>query len=361
LEKEQLNLKSHILITGSGGLIGSAAVEHFCSKGEAVVGVDNDMRSIFFGNEASNQTTIDYLIEKYKNYVHIPLDINNEDKMTDIFQEFNFKNILHTAAQPSHDKAAEIPLVDFEVNAVATLKLLNIYKNFAPGASFVFMSTNKVYGDAPNLLEMNESEKRFDFADPRFFNGINENFPIDNSMHSLFGVSKLSADLMVQEYGKYFDLGTTVLRGGCLTGPLHAGAKQHGFLSYLVKSLMKSGSYQIIGYKGKQVRDQIHSSDVSQIVELFFNNPTKGEVFNIGGGRENSLSILEILNYLKESHGLTFQLSYEETARKGDHICYYTDLSKLQRRFASFKIKYPVYSIIDEIVEFEKNLSNFQD
>jgi CDP-paratose 2-epimerase len=350
-----------ILVTGSGGLIGSAVVEYFCDIGEKVLGVDNDNRKQFFGQAASTEPRSLYLKQTYQNFKHFNLDISNYEGLKELFAQYDIKAIIHAAAQPSHDKAAEFPLTDFDNNATSTLKILEIYRQFAEEATFVHMSTNKVYGDGPNKLELKESDLRFDFADPDLSEGIAENFTIDNCLHSLFGVSKLAADVLVQEYGKYFGLRTNVLRGGCLTGPSHAGAKQHGFLSYLIKSAVHDGSYRVIGYKGKQVRDQIHAKDVAQIISKIIENPTQGEVFNLGGGRKNSLSILEIIEYLRNTHGLELNIQYENSPRIGDHICYYTNRRKLKSYYPDIKIEYPIFKIIDEMVQHEKYKFKQQD
>jgi CDP-paratose 2-epimerase len=339
-----------ILITGSNGLIGSSCVEFFCKQDNQVLGIDNDSRSVFFGNESSTSQVGLKLKENYKNFYLYHTDISDKDSLKDIFVKNSFDLIIHTAAQPSHDKASEIPELDFKINAVATTYLLQFYREFCPSASFIFLSTNKVYGDNPNKIKMLENEMRFDFDDKMYNLGIHENLSIDNTTHSLFGASKLAADIMVQEYGKYFGLNTAVLRGGCLTGPLHAAAKQHGFLSYLIKSCIRDRSYEVIGYKGKQVRDQIHSFDVANMISMLTKIPLRGEIFNIGGGRENSASILEIIKVIEEKLSMKINTSYQEKPRIGDHICYYTDMSKLKTFLPKFEIKYSLHEIIDELI-----------
>ncbi len=345
----------NILVTGSSGLIGSACVDFFCKKNNLVVGIDNDSRSVFFGEDSSTKFVGQSLKVKYDNFSLVEIDISNRESLEDVFRKYKFDLIVHTAAQPSHDKAADIPEIDFRIKALATTYLLELYKSYCPRALFIHMSTNKVYGDNPNKVELVELEKRFDFAEPLFKNGINEDMSIDNTTHSLFGASKLSADIMVQEYGRYFDLNTVVLRGGCLTGPLHASAKQHGFLSYLIKSIIHESKYEIIGYKGKQVRDQIHAYDVVQIISLFVENPCKGEVFNIGGGKENSASIVELIEKIEAKEKINIEIDYIEKPRVGDHMCYYSDTTKLKRYLPNFNYKYNLDEIIEEQLWSYKN------
>jgi CDP-paratose 2-epimerase len=339
-----------ILVTGSSGLVGSACVKYFCRKGVEVIGVDNDSRSIFFGEESSTLEVGKRLTEEFNSFKWYKTDITNKSQMKTLFAKYNFEAIIHTAAQPSHDKAAEIPSLDFSVNAVATTYLLELFRDYCPEGVFIHMSTNKVYGDNPNKIELIENETRFDFFDPNYVNGISESMSVDGTTHSLFGASKLSADIMVQEYGRYFGLKCVVLRGGCLTGPMHASAKQHGFLAYLVKEIVANAKYEIIGYSGKQVRDQIHSTDVARIIEQLIQNPGHGEVFNLGGGKSNSASILELITKIENKLKIKVETSYVEKPRIGDHICYYTDWSKLRNHLKGFELKYSLDSIVDEMV-----------
>ena len=339
-----------VIITGAGGLIGSEAVRSF-NKNNLVWGIDNDMRSVFFGPQGSVKSTIEDL-QSLDSYTHLWTDISNESSISKIFEKIRPDIVIHCAAQPSHDKAASIPLLDFNVNAFGTLNLLEATRKYCnDDAVFIHMSTNKVYGDRPNHLSLKESELRYDFLDEKFSNGIDERLSIDQCMHSLFGASKVSADIMAQEYGRYFGINTGIFRGGCLTGPQHAGVELHGFLSYIVKCALQDKPYTIFGYKGKQVRDQIHSSDVISAFECFIENPTPGEVFNIGGGKENSASILEVINLIEDTSGKRLMYDISESNRAGDHICYYTDLSKLKTQFPKWKITRSLKEIIEEIVK----------
>ncbi|MFY9751167.1 MAG: NAD-dependent epimerase/dehydratase family protein, partial [Candidatus Acidiferrales bacterium] len=289
----------NILITGSSGLIGSEAVEYFDRQGHTVVGVDNNMRRVFFGPEGDTAWNLARLKSVTSRFEHRDLDIRDREGIFALFKEHPFDAILHCAAQPSHDKAREIPLVDFEVNGVGTANLLEAMRQFCPEASLVFLSTNKVYGDAPNEVTMRELPMRYDYAKADDSEGINEECRIDRTTHSIFGASKAAADLLAQEYGRYFGLNVGVFRGGCLTGPNHSGVQLHGFLSYLVKVALAGETYTVFGYKGKQVRDNIHSLDVVRAAEEFFRNPRPGEVYNIGGGRDNSVSILEAFERIR--------------------------------------------------------------
>jgi len=339
-----------VIVTGAGGLIGSEAVRSF-NKNDLVWGIDNDMRSVFFGPQGSVKSTIADL-QLLDGYTHLWTDISNESSISKIFEKIRPDIVIHCAAQPSHDKAASIPLLDFNVNAFGTLNLLEATRKYCnDDAIFIHMSTNKVYGDRPNHLNLKESELRYDFLDEKFSNGIDERLSIDQCMHSLFGASKVSADIMAQEYGRYFGINTGIFRGGCLTGPQHAGVELHGFLSYIVKCAIQEKPYTIFGYKGKQVRDQIHSSDVISAFECFIENPLPGEVFNIGGGKENSASILEVINLIEDISGKRLMYDISESNRAGDHICYYTDLSKLKIKFPKWKITRSLREIIEEIVK----------
>lgn len=341
-----------VLITGSNGLIGSSAANFFLKKGAIVFGIDNNMRQVFFGKEASTNSQ-EKILEKNQNYHHFQIDIRETDKVKSIFEQNKFDLIIHTAAQPSHDKAKDIPILDFEINALSTLNLLEFTRQFQKEAVFIFTSTNKVYGDMPNNVPIKESEMRYIYADGR--KGIDEKLSVDQNTHSLFGVSKLSADMYVQEYGRYFNLKTTALRLGCVTGSAHASTKLHGFLSFLIKSLIHEGKYQIIGYKGKQVRDQIHAYDVVSAMYEIYKKPNHGEVFNLGGGSDNNASILELIKLLEKKLGKKFKIDYEDQARVGDHICYITDLSKFKKFYPNWKIRRSMNSIIDEIINYEEN------
>jgi CDP-paratose 2-epimerase len=337
-----------ILITGSGGLIGSEAVKFYVTKGYSVYGIDNDMRSYFFGEKASTRWNINKLIKEFgDSYNHLDIDIRNKDKLEDVFKENKFNQVIHAAAQPSHDWAAKNPTLDFEINAVATLNLLELFRNYCPEATFIFVSTNKVYGDTPNFLELVELPTRWDLLEnDKYYFGIDEKMSVDESTHSIFGVSKASADLMVQEYGRYFNLNTGVFRGGCLTGPLHSSAELHGFLSYVVKSVVLGLPYKIYGYLGKQVRDNIHAIDVINMFWHFGKNPKKGAVYNMGGGRENSISIIEALEKTQVIAQRNIEITYVDKPRVGDHKWYITDYSR-------FKSDYPEWNIensLDEIL-----------
>jgi len=340
-----------VLITGSGGLIGSEAAEFFLKKpGVKVVGIDNNMRMEFFGPGGDVSPAIARL-SKYSNYSHKNIDITHRHSIDNVLSKFQPDLLIHCAAQPSHDKAADIPYLDFAVNANGTLNLLESFRNRCLESSvFIQVSTNKVYGDGPNHLNLVESETRYDFADEKYRNGIAEDFSIDNCLHSLFGASKVAGDILAQEYGRYFNLNVGIFRGGCLTGPQHAGVELHGFLSYIVKCAKSGKPYTIFGYKGKQVRDQIHCYDVVRVFEEFANNPKKGEVYNLGGGANNSASVLEIINLIQEISGDELNYSHSDKARIGDHICYYTDMSKFKSHYPSWNMKYSLNSIVEEML-----------
>lgn len=346
--KERTGMR--VLVTGSSGLIGSEAVEWSHARGAEVVGVDNNMRRDFFGAKGDtswNRARLEGSLERFE---HREIDIRDRRAIERLLREGRFDVVVHAAAQPSHDLAARRPFDDFETNANGTLNLLEALRTHAPEAVFVFLSTNKVYGDGPNHLELEEGEKRYDFADPAYAEGIDETFPIDRCLHSLFGVSKCAADLMVQEYGRYFGLRTGVFRGGCLTGPQHSGVELHGFLNYLVATALAEERYTIYGYQGKQVRDQIHSHDVMSAVWRFVEEPRAGEVYNIGGGRENSASLLECVDRVKAMSGRTPSLTYCEENRIGDHICYYTDMSKFRAHYPGWSLTYSLDRILEEMV-----------
>lgn len=338
-----------VLITGCAGLIGSEAVSYYSPFAELVIGIDNNARQKFFGPSASVLGRLSELQSKYTNFNFYNFDIRDETALNKLFIKYKPDLIIHCAAQPSHDLAANIPIDDFTTNALATLYLLEATKKHCMNSPFVFLSTNKVYGDRPNSLDLIESELRWDFADDLYTNGINENFAIDQTTHSLFGVSKLSADLLTQEYGRYFDMKTVCFRGGCLTGPSHAGAEAHGFLSYLFKTANQGKQYTIYGYKGKQVRDQIHSYDVIAAIDCFFKKAKSGgHVYNIGGGKANSLSVLESINKIQELTGKSISYSISDKHRIGDHICYYTDMSQFQRDYPEWQLTYSLDRIFED-------------
>ena len=338
-----------ILITGAGGLIGSEAVDYYCSQGHEVYGIDNNQRQIFFGEKGSTLSRLTQLKQKHNNFTNYHVDIRDKKSIADLFKLKRFDVVIHTAAQPSHDKAASIPFEDFETNANGTLHLLEAVRQNNKDCIFIHMSTNKVYGDKPNTLNLVELETRYDYADLEYANGINEYFSIDQSKHSLFGASKVAADVMVQEYGRYFNIPTCCLRGGCLTGENHSGVELHGFLNYLVKCNVNETNYNVFGYKGKQVRDNIHSSDVIQFMDLFIQNPRIAEVYNIGGGKDNSCSILEAFNLTEQITGKKMIYEYVDENRIGDHICYYSDLSKMKEHYPKFGITKNLSYIIENI------------
>jgi len=350
--REKRNVK--VLVTGSSGLIGSEAVEHFDRQGHDVTGLDNNMRREFFGPQGDTLWNLERLKRATKRFRHFAADIRDRAAIEELFQARRFDLIVHCAAQPSHDKAREIPLLDFEVNALGTVNLLEATRQHSPEAVFVYMSTNKVYGDAPNEIPLKELERRYDYARPEDYHGIDENFRIDRTLHSLFGASKAAADLVAQEYGRYFKMNVGVFRGGCLTGPAHSGVELHGFLSYLVKVTLSGGTYSVFGYKGKQVRDNIHSHDVVRAIEEFAVNPRPGEVYNLGGGRENSISILEAIERIEQMSGKKLAWRYVEEARKGDHICYISHVGKLKRDYPNWKITRGLDTILDEIIASQR-------
>ena len=339
-----------ILVTGSSGLIGSEAVEHFDRQGHQVHGVDNNMRQVFFGDLGDTSWNLDRLRRVTKNFTHHNLDIRDRLGLEELFRAHRFDLIVHCAAQPSHDKARDIPILDFEVNALGTVNLLEAARLHCPEAVFILLSTNKVYGDAPNEVPLKELETRWEYARPEDYNGITENCRIDQTLHSLFGASKASADLMAQEYGRYFGMKVCIFRGGCLTGPSHSGVELHGFLSYLVKVAITGETYSVFGYKAKQVRDNIHSHDVVRAIEEFAANPRPGEVYNMGGGRENSISMLEAIAKVEEMSGKKLNWKYVDQNRKGDHICYISDLSKFKSHYPNWNIGVSLDDIFREII-----------
>lgn len=341
-----------VLITGSCGLIGSELAAHFCRAGHSVSGIDNNMRADFFGPEGDTRWILSRLKRLPYGYNHYDIDIRDRACLDRLFREQGpFDLIVHCAAQPSHDLSGARPLDDFAVNAAGTLNLLEATRRASPEAVFIFMSTNKVFGDAPNELPLVELPTRYDYAAPEHYNGIGESMRVDVSKHTVFGVSKLAADLMTQEYGRTFGLRTTCLRGGCLTGPNHSGVELHGFLSYLVKAQLTGTRYVIRGYKGKQVRDNIHSYDVARAIEAIYQNPGSARVYNIGGGRENSCSILEAFERVEALTGRRMQFEYTDSARSGDHICYITDLSALRAAYPQWNITRSLDEILRELVD----------
>jgi CDP-paratose 2-epimerase len=334
------------IVTGSGGLIGSQCARMLAGQGWDVLGIDNNLRQFFFGPSGSTAGNVHSLVEELPRYRHLDLDIRDREAIRALFREHRPDFVIHSAAQPSHDKAASIPYEDFDVNAVGTLNLLVAARDYCAEAPFCFTSTNKVYGDRPNDLRLVELEKRYDFATVR---AIDESMSIDQCSHSLFGASKVAADVMCQEFGRYFQMPVGVFRGGCLTGPQHAAVELHGYLAYIVHCAVAGKPYKVYGYKGKQVRDQIHAADVASLFLEFFQHPRCGEVYNIGGGRANSLSILETVDLLA-ARGYRLQYEYVEQNRKGDHICYISDLTKVRSQFPTWKMEYGLDRIVDEIV-----------
>jgi CDP-paratose 2-epimerase len=338
-----------ILITGSSGLIGSEVCKHFAALNWEIHGIDNNQRAVFFGAQGDTRWNQKRLEQTLKSYQHHELDIRDREGVLALIPKIKPDAIVHTAAQPSHDRAAAIPFDDFDTNAVGTFNLLESTRRYRTDIPFVHMSTNKVYGDAPNEIDLIELEKRYDYADKNYEHGISESFRIDQTKHSLFGASKVSADISVQEYGRYFNMPTACLRGGCLTGPNHAGVELHGFLSYLIKCNLEEKEYTIFGYKGKQVRDNIHSYDVARFIEEFIAAPRVAEVYNIGGGKENSVSIIEAFELIESISGKHMKYKYSETNRIGDHICYYSDLRKMQQHYPNWGITKTLKETVEEI------------
>ena len=345
------------LITGSTGLVGSEAVNLFCDKGFHVIGIDNNLRELFFGKHGSTSWLKTKLIKRNYNFQNQNIDIRNYNKLKKLFKKYKkqISVIVHCAAQPSHDYGKKFPFLDFNINATGTLNLLELTREFSPDAPFIFMSTNKVYGDSPNRLKILEQKTRWELKknDP-FFKGINENLSIDNSIHSFFGVSKTYADLIVQEYGKNIGLKTVCFRAGCITGPNHSGASLHGFLSYLVKESLTKKKYTLIGYKGKQVRDNLHSSDLVNCFWEFFKKPKYGEIYNIGGSRYSNCSVIEALNLVENITGIDIKKKFITKPRVGDHMWYISDTSKFKKHFPNWKQKYNTKKIIEELIEYKK-------
>lgn len=347
-----------MLVTGSSGLVGSEVCVYFGERGYQIHGIDNNQRAIFFGPSGDTRWNQQRLERVVKGFVHHEIDIRNREGILKLVEMIKPDVIVHTAAQPSHDKAAQIPFDDFDTNAVGTLNLLEAARKFVPQSPFIHMSTNKVYGDTPNTIKLKELETRWDYNDIRYMNGIDEQMTIDHSKHSLFGASKVAADIMVQEYGRYFNMPTVCLRGGCLTGPNHSGVELHGFLSYLVKCNLEKKKYNIYGYKGKQVRDNIHSVDIVRFMEVFINNPRPGEVYNLGGGKDNTCSILEAFEITESFTGIKQVYEYVDKNREGDHICYYSDLTKMRLHYPEWDITVGLREIIAQIViAWEKRIS----
>ena len=348
-----------IIVTGSTGLIGSATCEYYLNKRINVLGIDNDLRSYFFGKEGSNKWK-EKKLKKNKFYNHLSVDIRNKNKIFKIFKKYKkkIKAIVHTAAQPSHDWAAKEPFTDFEINANGTLNLLEAFRLYCPKATFVFTSTNKVYGDRPNFLTLVEKKLRYEIKKNHKYykKGIDEKMSLDQTTHSIFGASKLSADLLVQEYGRYFNLKTVSFRGGCLTGENHSGARLHGFLSFLVKSIVHKKKYFIFGYKGKQVRDNIHSLDVVKAFDEFIKKPKSGgRVYNIGGGRQNSCSIIEAIKLIEKISKTKSKYKILKQNRIGDHLWWITDNSKFKKDYPNWKIEVSLIKSLKQMVSFQKN------
>jgi len=342
------------VVTGSAGLIGSESCKRFHAEGMDVVGIDNDMRSYFFGEEASTRGTRAKLEGLLRNYRHEPVDIRNSAAVENVFSKLGkaVEVVVHAAAQPSHDWAAREPQTDFGVNAIGTLNLLEAARKYCPNAVFIFTSTNKVYGDTPNRLPLLETESRWEIeGSHRYVEGIDESMSIDQCKHSIFGASKVAADVMVQEYGRYFDMMTACFRGGCLTGPAHAGAELHGFLSYLMRCTVEGKAYRVFGYKGKQVRDNIHSHDLVEAFWQFYQSPRMGEVYNIGGSRHSNCSMLEAIEICQELSGNKLDYSYEEGNRIGDHIWWVSDVRKFQQHYPDWEYRYDLRGILGEIYE----------
>jgi len=339
-----------LLVTGSSGLIGSEVCAWFSGLGWEIHGLDNNQRAIFFGPNGDTRWNQRRLESALPAFTHHELDIRDRPRLLQLLRGIRMDAIVHAAAQPSHDLAAKIPFDDFDTNAVGTLNLLEAARQACPNAPFVYMSTNKVYGDRPNTISMRELETRWDYDDPAFTHGIPETFQIDQSKHSLFGASKLAADVMVQEYGRYFGMATCCLRGGCLTGPNHSGVELHGFLSYLVKCNIEERPYTVFGYKGKQVRDNIHSLDVARFITAFIESPRAGEVYNLGGGKANSCSILEAFQIVEAITGKPQKYTYQSDNRIGDHISYYSDLRKTKAHYPAWDISISLQETFEQIV-----------
>ena len=350
---------SVVIVTGATGLIGSEAVRYFCEKEFDVVGIDNNFRKIFFGEDACTDWNRKQLQKRYSNYNHNSIDVRDNESIGKIFKKYGkgISLIIHTAAQPSHDWAASDPFMDFTVNANGTLVMLENFRLNCPEAIFIFTSTNKVYGDLPNTLPLVELDMRYELDEKhKWYNGIDETMSIDQSMHSLFGTSKVAADVLVQEYGRYFKLNTSVFRGGCLTGPAHSGTRLHGFLSYLMRCCISGKKYFVYGYKGKQVRDNIHSYDLVNAFYHFYNNPRCGEVYNMGGGRFSNCSVLEAVNMCQEISNRKLDYAYVDQNREGDHLWWISSVSKFKTHYPSWGFTYSIKTILREIYEEQKKV-----
>jgi CDP-paratose 2-epimerase len=343
------------IVTGSSGLIGSETAEFLDARGWRVHGIDNNMRRDFFGERGDTTWNLERLVETTQRFTHHDLDIRDRDAILRLVDELRPALVVHCAAQPSHDLAASRPFDDFEVNAVATLNLLEACRRSAPESPFVFLSTNKVYGDGPNRLPLVELETRWDYAEAGDWDGIAEDFPVDGTMHSIFGASKLAADVMVQEYGRYFGMPTVCFRGGCLTGPHHSGAELHGFLAYLAHATREGVPYRVFGYKGKQVRDNIHSFDVCTAITAFAEAPRVAAVYNLGGGRENSISMLEAIARFEDVYGRKLEWQYIEEPRRGDHICYISDLRRFRADYPEWELSKSLDAIFDDFAALDKS------
>lgn len=347
-----------ILVTGSSGLIGSEAVRYFGKQGHKILGIDNNLRAFFFGKKGDTRWNLKRLQNLQIDFTHQEIDIRNRQKILSIYKDQKPDVTIHCAAQPSHDLAAKIPFEDFDTNAAGTLNLLEASRRYTTNSPFIYMSTNKVYGEAPNELELIETPTRWDYKDEKYYYGIDETLRIDRTKHSLFGASKTAADIYTQEYGLYFGMPTVSFRGGCLTGPSHSGVELHGFLSYLIKAAVNDIPYVIFGYKGKQVRDNIHSLDVVKAFEEYMKNPKNGEVYNLGGGRENSISILETIQHLESEYGLKLNYTISEKNRIGDHICYISDIRKMKQDYSNWDVQISLKQTIKEIVEMQMKVKN---
>lgn len=347
-----------VLVTGAAGLIGAAVCDGFARDGWRVHGLDNNQRRAFFGAGGDTEPMRRHLECHLPGYTHHHLDVRDRGAVPELFATLRPTAVVHAAAQPSHDLAARIPFDDFDVNAGGTLNLLEAARHHCPESPFVFLSTNKVYGDGPNRIRLREQQTRWDFEDPRYREGIGADFPVDRCLHSLFGASKLAADVMVQEYGRYFGMPTCCLRGGCLTGAGHAGVALHGFLNYLARCNLEGCRYTVFGYRGKQVRDNLDARDVADLIRLIVAAPRPAAVYNIGGGRANACSVLEAIRMVEEITGRPQSWRYEESARIGDHICYYTDLRPLRRDYPQWRVRRPLARIIEEIVDGLRRMSD---
>jgi CDP-paratose 2-epimerase len=346
--------KKILLVTGSSGLVGSESVSFLYKDYDLVYGIDNNQRKVFFGKNGDISARQKEVIKNIKNYRHLNFDIRDRKKIFEVFKKLKPEHIIHCAGQPSHDLAARMPFDDFNTNAVGTLNLLEAVRRYTPKSIFVFLSTNKVYGDGPNYLKIKELKSRYVFLEKNYKLGISEDFKLDQCTHSLFGVSKLSADIMVQEYGRYFNIYTCSLRAGCITGLNHSGVELHGFLNYLVKANLEKKKYKIYGYKGKQIRDNIHSADLVNFIRYFLDKPRFSEVYNIGGGFENTISIIEAIKLITNISGIEMKYEYLKNPRIGDHICYYSNLSKIKSHFPKWKIRIKVPNILEEIIKKNK-------